>query len=326
MARVWLTGGAALLALALGSQARAQQCTSDADCDDGYACDLGPVGMQDCSRPDPSAPDAGSCDPTPLPRSGECEPRKMTCDTDADCVKGLTCVHHEDSSACASPPALPDGGAPETPDCGAPEPSPGECAYVLVECQKDSDCDDGLECAPVSKTTECEGSSSGSVCMPGQPCTPPEQMETCTETTHSYCFPPRVDCTRDDDCEDGARCVVLPDDAKKDPPPGWQGANALCFPEAFALALEKRVDFEGAGGTKSEDSSADSAKGGARDASGSAPKGDSAGAKDAGTNFVEGNDTADGCAVSASGAGGSYGCWPLGVAALLLHRRRRVAR
>src|SRR4051812_516369 len=104
MARVWLTSGAALLALAFSSAAGAQECTTDSDCADGFECDLGPVAMQDCPRPDPSTPDAGACDPTPSPRSGECEARKMTCETDADCVTGLTCLHRGGDAECATSP------------------------------------------------------------------------------------------------------------------------------------------------------------------------------------------------------------------------------
>jgi MYXO-CTERM domain-containing protein len=332
MARIWLTGAAALLALAFGAHARAQECTSDDDCDDGYECDLGPVATQDCAPAAAGVADAGACDSTPSPRSGECEPRKMTCDTDADCVKGLTCLHRDGDVACASPPALPDGGVPETPDCGTPDPGPGECAYVLVECKKDSDCDDGLECSLVSKTSTCEGSGSAG-CMPGQQCPPPEAMESCTETTHSYCFPPRVDCTSDDDCDDGARCVELPDDAKEDPPPGWEGADALCFPEAFALALEQRVDFEGGEGSRSEDSSANSAGGGdspaaGRGASGGAKSGsdEDAPAKDNDVVAPKEDTKDDGCAVNAAGAGGSRAWILLGVAALWLRRRRAGVR
>jgi MYXO-CTERM domain-containing protein len=313
-----------LLALAFGGSARAQECTSDDDCDDGFECDLGPVAQQDCPPRADGAPDAGACDSTPMPRHGECEPRKMTCETDADCVKGLKCDQHASDVDCAVP-ASADGGAPEQVDCGAPEPSPGECVLELVGCEKDSDCDEGLECAPIGKTTTCD--ANGSTCMPGQECTPPK--ESCTETVNSFCFPPPVACANDDDCDDGKRCVTLPDSAKKNPPPGWEGKSALCLPEVFALALEGRVEFEGGGGSRSEDASSDAVSSGdsksaGRGASGAAHDGSDEATTGEDTDFVKGMDDRrddSGCAVSTTGTAGS-GAWMLfGVAALWLRRR-----
>jgi hypothetical protein len=320
--------GAALALLALGISANARAgagaltdapCMTDADCGGGFECDLGPTATRDCGSDD------GECDATPPEaRSGRCEPKKMTCEVDADCVSGLACEHHDsgDDCAVAAPKSSADGGTPpdEPEACEPAEPEPGECAYRFVGCTKDSDCDGDLVCTPLGSTSECS-SDAPVPCEQGQDCPAPEP-EKCTETTRSYCFPARVDCERDADCDADTRCVALSADAQENPPPAWEGATALCLPEAIALVLEGRVDASGDVHASSDESS--SAKDNDLSAGGGAPQanGKSAGPAGAGKSAQPAD---DGCAVSAPGSRDAGQSWLLlfGAAALFVRRRTR---
>jgi hypothetical protein len=300
----WLAGAAAVWALAAGSSAHAEKrsnsCTADSDCGEGYECDLGPVGVSTRDCP----PDAGACEPTPSdpvpaePRTGECEPKEMTCEVDSDCLSGLTCVHHDDSDCAAIPPSAADAGAaPSDEDvCGPSEPSPGECVYRFVTCKKDSDCDGGFVCTALGTESECSSDE-----------------ETCTETTRSYCFPPRVDCENSDDCDAGTRCVALSADAQEDPPAAWKGATALCVPEVIALVLEERVEAAGvsAGTSKSASDSAGEDEGETAD----------------GGTAAAGGSNDGGCSVSGPGISHGDAGWMLLLGAAVLYaQRRRFAR
>ena len=325
----WLAGMTACLWLAVGGLAQANggsglsddSCMADTDCADGFACELGPTATADCP------PGAGDCEPTPAePRTGECRPQKMTCETDGDCAAGLSCEHHADNDcAVAARPGAADGGVPVDSDpCEPSEPSPGECEYHFVRCEKDNECDKGLVCTALGTASACS-SSGAAPCMPGQECpSPVPEEETCTEITQFYCFPPRADCDNDDDCDDGTRCVALPDDAKEDPPPVWEGATALCLPEAIALVLEGRVDASGDASSTGSD-----ANGASRDEAsstgGGAPKAGATKAADA-TDDTTSDVVEDdgGCAVSEPGARSDGRAWlPLLLGAMALVARRR---
>jgi hypothetical protein len=142
------------------------------------------------------------------------------------------------------------------------------CVYVLVECTDDSQCGRGLSCQALGSEGECNSSSAGT---------------TCTERTTSYCFPIRRDCETASDCEGTWRCAALPEYARQNPPPGWEGATALCLPEGIALYIEGRVEVE----TESS-SDADSAGRGNAEASGADDDG------------AASRDASGGCSVSAA--------------------------
>jgi MYXO-CTERM domain-containing protein len=223
----------------------------------------------------------------------------MTCDTDADCLQGLFCVHGDDvdCSAAALPPARDvDAGSPrpEPASCSPSDPSEGVCTYRFAECAKDGDCSGGFVCSALGEPNEL------------------------------HCFPPRVDCETDDDCDGDTRCAALSDDAREDPPAAWEGATALCVPEAIALLLEERVMAAGIGESASKSGGSQSDANASDDGDDRAPvDGDSpqTDANSAGSEPAR-EATDSGCAVTHAGAGGANAAWLslLGVAALVRRR------
>jgi hypothetical protein len=110
-------------------------------------------------------------------------------------------------------------------------------------------------------------------------------------------------------CADGTRCVELAEDVQEDLPSGWPAA--LCLPELWALALERRIELEGK--TWSGD--------GSEKASRSQPL--------TGTATEAPDDGSDGqhesCAIRAPGSRTAHAIWPLAACAAwaLVRGRRR---
>ena len=342
--RAWTSMLSALgLTLAVPAGARAQECSEDADCAEGFECDLEASGA--ASRPD--CPPESDCDPAPEPEPapprGECEPAELTCMSDSDCPGGAVCVRRrsdcgstdtdsgsdsgdsEGSDAAPTPGsgsgAGGSGGDDPAPDAKLPAAAPeeecepateGQCVYTLVECKADSDCEGGDLC------TEFDG---GGACSEepdcaGDGCPEDDEEPVCEQTTISWCFPKPVDCSDGQKCGDGTRCVVLPEDVNDDAPASWNGASALCLPELWALAFEERIEIDGGKGSSE---AASDGKGVRSDSLGNS---DDDAAEDDGTNAAAANDD---CAVSAPGSDGAGGLWPpvFGAAALLLGVRMR---
>jgi hypothetical protein len=300
--------------------AHAQQCVRDADCPDGYGCDVPPTaGACDSS--------SGTCDDARIaPSPGQCEPKPLLCKVDSDCPAGLTCDVRSATECAVAPAAPPNGSAGQSAGAAPAEPAcqqlppEGECVHELTPCTKDSECNGGEVCTPLGTTSECSGSAATPTCAPGAQCeapaAPPEEQ--CTETQRFFCFPPPKGCSASDPCASGTRCVQLPEDASDHPPPGWEGISALCLPEDWALVLEGRVEVEGGSSEDSaESSSGRGADKSAQGAAGSAPDlGNDSGDEDSG-----------GCAVREPGSGSGGGTWPPALAlGLLALARRRWAR
>jgi MYXO-CTERM domain-containing protein len=302
-----------------GSAAHAQQqCNSDADCPDGFGCDL--------------PPSAGACDPSSgtcssariAPSQGECEPKALLCKADSDCPKGLTCALRSAGECDVAPAASGSAGqsagaAPaEQPSCQEVLPSEGECVHELTPCTESSECSGGEVCTLLGTTSECSGSAGSPACAPGAQCEAPAtpSEEHCTETQRFYCFPPPKGCSASEPCASGTRCVQLPDDASDHPPPGWEGLSALCLPEDWALVLEGRVALEG--GSSEDTAESSSARDTAKSAQGAAGQGQDS------IHVPED----DGCAIHAPGSGSGGGTWPpaLALGLLALARRRRARR
>jgi hypothetical protein len=328
LALAWVV---AALAAALPAGARAQECSDDSDCGDGFECELGPsagVSSSDCD------PESGSCDaapaPEPEPRTGECEPAELRCQTDADCPSGARCSISDDDCDSSAPASGSDSGG----QAGAPAPVPpeeieceqaseGQCVFTLTECTQDSQCQGDDECTAFdSQTCEGGGSSATPTCV-GNNCPAPEpqpepEEDSCQVHTISYCFPPIVDCSDGEACPDATRCVELEEDIREDAPPAFQGASALCLPEAWALGLEGRIELDGGRSSSAEDSATSAGRGQAKSDN---DLGDDSAAKGSGD---QGDDD---CAVRAPGSRRSRALWPLLGATLLgLGYRRRRAR
>lgn len=254
--------GLSLLACAgVAADVRAQQCRTDADCEQGFGCRKDDS-ASDCSVPpslpgeDPKVPPGCGAEPVAA-EFGECEPLPIACEADADCPGGLTCRKSDgDSESCAASP----GGDP-APDCTSADRAPieGRCTYVPVECTSDRDCAAGDACIVLDGEATCSAT-------PGAPCTggecPPPPEPTCTRVERRYCFPVRVDCTTSADCSPDRRCVMLPEEIQEDAPAAWQGATRLCLEEGIALLVEGRIE---AAGSVSHEASATQT---ARDANG----------------------------------------------------------
>ncbi len=209
--------------------ARARECSDDADCQEGTSCQVVEQSAPGC---DPGAD--GGCDPAPeITEYRQCEPIPLTCDADADCPSGLSCVE-EDAGDCTVVAGGPDSSARET-TC---EPTPGEklCALRLAACADDSDCTAREQCVPDGAQT-----CSSAPCESGQEC-PDEPV--CEDTsTANFCFPKQVACDADADCADGEVCYDL-GALDVEQPPWWdEGLGPRsCFPEGFALVFDERVE------------------------------------------------------------------------------------
>jgi hypothetical protein len=166
------------------------ECTVDADCDDGLFCS----GVERCLR--------GVCFADPRP----------PCADDLPCTSNLC---DEDANACT---VLPDDA-----QCAAGEICDVKVGCFLpIGCTEDAECDDGLPCNGTEACVQ-------RMCRPGTPvacddavsCT----IDTCNDDTgacgsvpdHGACLPgelcsliegcaPRPPCVRDDECDDGIYC------------------------------------------------------------------------------------------------------------------------
>jgi hypothetical protein len=289
--RVWSLLAVAGMSLGLVTNAVAQDCTANTDCAEGQVCELdGDPGANipcaegaDC----PAAPvDAGV--PT-----GYCTWPPMLCAADADCLEGLTCELND---------------APCAPGETCEAATQGECERDEIDCATDADCAEHWEC--LATTSErCETS----VCVEGQDCG--AAQNSCTTEESRQCFPKRVDCESDADCEGEWRCVMFPPNgADEDAPAEWQGATMVCMPEGLALELESEVgSASGSDGSGSDGSGSESV--GSNDSAGNGSTSDSSKSETANPS----SDNADGCSVAHVGVrAGSVWVW---FAALMLALR-----
>jgi hypothetical protein len=229
--------------------ARAQVCSSDADCKAGTTCQVNevPTAKPGCAGPDcPVATDTAIVAPDAVSKA--CAP--APCQTDADCGgAGMVC-HTEVFAACSGGTAAPCATGEK---CAAPVPSTTTCTETKVSlctykwqlpCNGDTDCGDGFTCAP-TVTGMCSGSSgtgtaSGGGTSPSGGPTPatggssgsgtatdlpapigpdggsPSDPPTCTTTTTfpGYCQAKTTVCVTDADCPAAWSCasqsVVVP--------------------------------------------------------------------------------------------------------------------
>ncbi|MFH1532647.1 MAG: hypothetical protein ABIK09_18125 [Pseudomonadota bacterium] len=232
---------AAILVL-LPAMVQAGECSSDADCPDGYECLATP-----CTCACEACPDGEECPPCECPdceAAGECFPQvdDMECVSDEDCPEGLECMLMGSSSSCACADCAP---GEECEPCECPEEEFfGYCDepydpwddfgdVVAGACESDADCpveflcleietpcwDDMPTCAPCA----CAG------CDPDDPdcteepdCECPEcpDPEPCEEETALMCVFSPTECTVDADCIDGFECVEMEE--------CWGGGGCVC--------------------------------------------------------------------------------------------------
>jgi len=313
-----------LLALASPLSPARAQCTTDADCPAGMGCELDTPtsggGTADCR-----VGDAGCLEPEPTPAptpQGQCQPQPIACKDDGDCPTGLTCVEEDQGDSASSCTSSADGGVVcEEPP--APEPATRACGFALVGCQDDSDCtQDGYVCT----VTETKADCSDVPCSADGVCPEPAAAD-CTPSEYRVCFPARVDCSDDSECDDGWTCYALPDDLQKDAPAGYEGATDVCFPEGVALAIDGQIELADTGSRDAGGARDQSAGGKATSDEADADHSAGGGASDAGTGG--GKSGGGGCGVAVvSGRGlraGTLGVLFASVLSLVLRRRAQRA-
>lgn len=195
------------------------ECTADADCPMGFACEEVQVPCAstrvDCACP-PCA-EGETCEPCDCGEPVDPEPCEATsykfcaykpvqCTADADCAEGFACQAEEVCSgggatncACAAPACDPDGG-----ECAEPEPCECEtdpepaseptcevtghsCQPKQIECDAAADCPSGWECIGVSAGCACPAIACASTDPDGCPDLP--ACDCAAEPTVSYCMP-----------------------------------------------------------------------------------------------------------------------------------------
>jgi hypothetical protein len=210
-------------------------CSEDGDCPNGFGCDLGGGGQVS-----PACPGDGECpepEPTPEPE-GRCEPQPIVCEDDAGCPTGLTCVEDDGGSSSSGVCESNADGTENCEETPEPEPEPAKraCGYALMECEQDSDCTQaGYACITTQGVSHC---SSGPCSADGQ-C--PDEV--CESSEVRLCFPERVDCTDDSDCDEGWLCFMLTDDQLDSPVESYEGATDVCWPEGIVLAITEQIEL-----------------------------------------------------------------------------------
>lgn len=343
--------------------AHAQECESDAECEEGYSCEVTAVSDQACS---PDVP----CEPVETVHR-TCEPTPFTCNTDAECPTPARCNDR------------------------------GECVYQFEVCELDSECGAGYVCTPIDsgscsvdpssndappRATDLPGSgssgsgsgSSGSAgeadplpardlpLLPedagGEPQDKPPEGDAPKESLPLGPDTPSSDDPRTDpskpppdvpaqgvgsdvplQCEprDVRVCLPAPVSCTSDAdclpewqcvevPPGgpesWDGVERACFPPGLIAAIDGRVKTEGGGAAQDNSSGEGPIRGEDRDLSDGddGVGGGSIEPPTAELGTQGGSEGSSGCHVTSPSNARSSGLWlGIGLSLLLGMRRRR---
>jgi hypothetical protein len=203
-----LTLALTLPALSL-TEAMAQECTQDADCESGDICQLsGAVGA--CSVDDQGTV---TCDEPAEPAVGFCYTPPPSCMSDAECGPFTECVFAEDDTSysteldCVADMTCPPDEEPAAPEESAP--SEGVCAPKQTSCEADSDCPSSFHCETYTYEVGCVAPAAP--CAEGEECPEPAPVE-CDEmeaVTQGVCLPNEIECDSDAACPADWRCVEL---------------------------------------------------------------------------------------------------------------------
>ncbi len=260
-----------MMAFALPAFAQAPdsgECAANADCPDGYTCEVFEWGA--C----PACAEGEECPPCEMGSDSVCiPPPPKQCSASSDCDGTDVCVTYtfESCSGETAPACDPNGTCDERP----PEPSTCETssesycvpAYA-APCQVAADCGGGFTCEAYDVCT-CSGGGSTGEPGDGAPPEPVEDDCVCEASGENYCQLIEVECSSDADCAGELTCqeaysvgagVVCPDGEEcPDQPPEPVETVSYCAPDGYgyygggyAEAVADAAGRDGSTVTKSE--------------------------------------------------------------------------
>ncbi len=170
-------------ALALGAQ---DECMSDADCEDGSACEM----SYQSPACDGDSPNGSSCEDTvEVTGTGYCVVQPQTCEADSDCGEYQGCVSSDSGSCWAS--SNGESG------CDEPDPdAPKYCAPKHEECSQDSDCPREFECVQNVVCPEIDACFDESCEKPA-----------CETSEVGECVPKQIECDDSSVCPSDWSCI-----------------------------------------------------------------------------------------------------------------------
>lgn len=248
---VTLLASGALVSTALAAEG--DPCTADAECGEGYACEV----EADVALPSADPGSGSGEDPgTDAETTGTCVIARRPCTADTDCDENYECEFNDPPSigVCDT-----EGNCTERP---SEESTTGECVGVPLDCSTDAECPEASACmsglctfafTPCATDTECEDRN---LCLPieSEVCTVsscPAGDEDCQPVTvcepvdegEGYCFPAPQPCTSDAGCSGDWTCYDVPNDNEL--PGAWVGVDKSCLPPGIVGAIEGWVAVEG---------------------------------------------------------------------------------
>ncbi len=214
-----------LLASAASADVAVSQCSTDADCGEGFICEVYEAGGGAVAPPCYVDEDGNEvCEdedfaPDEFEQYGECVPAPITCFSDSDCGGGLTCIfdsgdHAVDGGSTdpVPPPEEVEPGegnkqAEEDSDAARPAPEEGFCAWDFNECESDDECGEFGECIAVG-SVGCAEAAPAPDCGPDEDCDFEDREEPdCQEEEFFACVPREIECEINSDCPDSWACV-----------------------------------------------------------------------------------------------------------------------
>ncbi len=229
------------------------RCQDDSDCEENFSCRKNAMGisMVGCA----AGEDCADQKPVELtPTYGRCRAEPIVCEDDSDCPSPLYC-ESPDMGECS---ISSDG------ESSCPEEMVKICSYQPVECDTDDDCESGYECVEAGTDEECSPADADvpiddpgerpvpdEACV-GEDCPVPAEPEPmpeieCTTRTINICFPARVDCQDDDDCQEGESCFDF--SGTVDAPDFWDDDEEamVCLPDGWVAIFNGHVRGQGGG-------------------------------------------------------------------------------
>jgi hypothetical protein len=206
------------------------QCEFDADCDPRLECVKYQVDVACAPNEDCFAEASES-------RYGDCALPITACQTDTDCLTGLTCVDSNDGSVSGggSEPSAGSGGATDAAGASTTKAAEKYCDYRPKSCTADDECGANYECVESGSGQSC--AISAPACLDGEEC--PEPETTCTEIeVEKACAPKELPCATDAECPSGFLCFEFSQNGEE-VPDAWNvtGSSNSCLPEGIALLI-----------------------------------------------------------------------------------------